>query len=350
MIRNRNGAGAGIISIPSPSLKLSFTSNQYPNPNPNPNCGTITSMVVSSAMVALFLHHFMLPPSTPVVPVQAESSYVGSLSVKVDKQLFAATVPRGTRRVPMLVLSLTASCEADVHVDSLTLKRVGMGNSLDIAAVYAMSGTRRISRARTVSRRDGLLQLRLNRFIVPACMTIPVEVQADFSTDAAVAGEHRLRLQSVDAGEAHTTVSPSRMPVIRRTAGPLLGIIEVEYLQINTPIRFGSNRTVSRIKLTANRDNNHAISAIRFTNDGSARGDSLQNLRIETSRDGQISHTAASLDGSSVYLKIKPPLILRQNQSRTLLLKTDIMSGVNKTIQFVIEEPSDIVSNIVRRR
>jgi len=309
-------------------------------------------MVVASTMVALFLHHFT-PPEQSVLPRTSISSVQGVLTVRESNGGIITSVPRGSQRIPMLTLSLGASCRADVTVDAVNVKRVGLGDRSDITAIYAMSGVRRLSRANSIPRRSGEVQLRLRQFTIPACEQREVDILMDLSPDAAVAGEHRIvldRPNAIDAGASQVVYQRGQQRVARRTAGYSQGSIEFEYKNTTVNARFGQNQELSKFSLNADNRDSHAISAIRLTNNGTAKSQHIRNLHIDTGRNVRISKILPRMRGDIAYIEFDPPLILKKNQSRVFTLRGDIIGSTYRNIRFVLEESSDIVSRVIRRR
>ncbi|MDD5469806.1 MAG: hypothetical protein PHO92_03350 [Candidatus Peribacteraceae bacterium] len=312
-------------------------------------------MIVSSALVSLFLHQVTLPRGEPAIPatgIVAEQR-TGTLSVRTEDAALISSIAAGSQRVPMLAVSLAASCEADVPVVALTVVRSGLGAHADIQAVYAEEGGRRLSSARTVDSRDGSVQLRLRNFAVPACEARTVRVLVDFSPDAALAGEHRLLLapvSPVDAGDASVTVQESVLPLVRRTAGSVRGSVDLSMRDVSQRISYGEQRRVARFLLSARGREWQEVRAIRFTNQGSARGSDLQNLSVVTSTGKRISGVAAALEGDSVSIVFNPPLLLSPGQERVLELRADVRASIRKTIRFTVEEPSDVIARPARQR
>ena len=312
-------------------------------------------MIVSSALVALFLSDFLLLQqrySAPPTPAQSSQVESGQLTVTAGSSDTVTSIARGSTHVPMLSLTFAASCDADVSVNSIDLRHVGLGSQQDIDAVYAVSGSQRISNASSISTRDGQFQLRLRRFVIPACEERTLEVHADFVEDAAVAGEHRIVLASqmpVDAGTARVTVQQTSAAALHRTVGYSQGSVTVEVLPLLQRIRYGSDRVVARVRLTA-QDEDQVLSAIRFTNEGSAHGSDLQQLFLATNGGERVSGFASSLEGDQVFLTLSPPFFLEENEQYMLELHADVHVGSSTTVGFSVEEPADVVSRVVRGR
>ena len=310
-------------------------------------------MVVSSLLVAYSLHHFApalqaQEYSVPAVTVAAEQS-IGSLTVTSSGAERTRTIPPGAQHVPMLHLYMQASCDSAVTLEALNLQRRGLGDRRDIQSLYAVSGYQRLTRLRGVTSKDGSVQLRFRRLTIPPCQTLDVQILADFQPDSAVSGQHALVLRSVETDavvrfQEDATIAPVR------TAGITQGTIRATMLPLHGRVRVGGRRIVARLQLRAEGQGNHMVSAIRFTNAGSARNADLQNLYIQSGYRSSVFTVVPSMIGDTVTVPIQPPLQLSRGQSRIVTLRADVASGARRTLRFILEEPSDIVSTYSRRR
>lgn len=274
----------------------------------------------------------------------------GSLAVTATL-LGSASIPPGAQRVPMMHLTMGAGCDAPVTVESISLQRKGLGSHTDIDAVYALHRHQRISRARTISQKNGMVTLRTRRFTIPACHTEEVTIAVDIAEEASPASEHRLELshEGLVTDAARVSVQRRRDNGIRRTAGRAVGQVALEFLQLNKRVRYGTNQEVSRFTLEADSRDDHLLHAITLVNKGSASDDDLQNLAVAF-RHRHVSTVAPSLTGDRVRLTFDPPLLLKKNKKRTFSLRADVRASRSRTIRFLIEEEGDIEAEPLRGR
>jgi hypothetical protein len=290
-----------------------------------------------------YIHHKFNTPRTVAV---------GSLTVSAN-QIGTQSIPRGATRVEMLRVHLEASCAADVPIHSLTLQRRGLGFNTDISGIYAVSGGRRLTRSYPISRKDGLIDLRFRNFEIRACDNETITILADFSSSASIAGEHRIEIESfrdIDAGGAHVEFSTSFSDPVRRTASRSIGTVTVEKLNLSRNVKYGANRMIGRFLLRADRTDNHRINAITFTNDGTASGEDLQNVYLETSGGAHLTLTTERFYGDQVRLQFNPPLLIKKNQRRRVNVRADVRGGASRSIKLVVEELGDVESEVVRGR
>ena len=308
--------------------------------------------MTSTLLLAMFLHYYNVEGTLAPPPAYRELRQVelpGSLTISVTP-VVGGSVPSGAQRVPVLDIAFAASCDADVPVREITIQRKGMGDYRDIRAVYAMDGLSRISRAHELQRRDGVVTVRLGSLAVPACSTKTITIMADFESDADIAGEHRFVLEKPSDVDAGSPVKRLRLLAERERAdlrtivADQTGNISVTYLPLLRRVTYGPRRQVMRFVLKADGIDDHRILAITLTNEGKARDLDLQNIFLPGTK------VAASLDGDRVRLEFDPPLILRKNQDRLMILRASVLASRSKTIQFVIQEPSDVEAEVVRGR
>lgn len=258
------------------------------------------------------------------------------------------SVPRGALRVPFLQLTLTATCENDVPVRSVEIRHTGNGDTADIRSVYAMIDGVRVSDVRTPSStKEGRVTLRLRGVTVPACGVKQLMIVADMEADAAVGGEHFFILETADGLDVdgmsvrYTDVKPTTMPSVRTTPATS-GTVNVAFLELRKPVRYGANRTVSRFTLKAQDKDLQALS-MTLTNDGSASDADLRNLSLVTSSGERVTKIESKMDGDVVTLTFDPPFKLEKNASKLLELRADIRSSRKRTIRFTLDELSDLL-------
>jgi len=309
--------------------------------------------VIASLLALTVLSTLSTSPARTVVPGSSGERQAITLTVEpVRGAEGAVSVPLGAQRVSMLTLRMTAACGGDVPVTAVTVEHRGLGSAADIDAVYAMSDGRRLSRGMQIADRLGTVQLRLQRFSVPACSTKEVGIFADFSNSAAITGQHRFSVASasdIDALPARVLLLSERVGALRQTVGEPVGTITVAYLSVQKPVYYGSDRTVARFTLTADQTADHDLIAITLTNDGSARNRDLRSLSLYASGK-RVTQVAESLDDDRVRLVFGPALSLQRGQQRVFTLHADVRASIRKTIQLLIEEPSDIEAKAAEGR
>lgn len=283
--------------------------------------------ILAAALLALFV-----PAHAASISLQAEVT-----------QMAPTSVPRGAQRVPFLSIELHADCDDDVAIRALTLKRTGLGRAADIERVYAFEGANRVTRAAMLNR-SGEVSLRFPKgLVVKACAKRTLVIAADIDAEADSGGQHAFRLASVTSNGLNVHIveaGPTRVPGSITPSS--VGAVSVTVEGANTPLRYGSNRTLARVRLEADGEVDQEIHSILLTNDGKATDKDLRNLRLENRKGTALTGIAAAMDGDAVRLTFDPPLRLDRNDEMLLELKGDIRASNRRTVRFVIEEPSDL--------
>ncbi|MBI3619434.1 hypothetical protein HY213_05385 [Candidatus Peregrinibacteria bacterium] len=247
-----------------------------------------------------------------------------TLCVSVFPPSTGGVVPQGAQRVPMLTLHLQASCGAPVMISGLTLRHVGFGAVSDLQSVYALAGVRRISRGLSVSARDPL-HLRVGGVTVPACESLDLTVDADFSSTAQAAAEHGFALVSVEtSGTAVVSlVAQQTLPVRNIVPSATSATITAQLLPVLTSIEYGANMVVARLSLASTGTDDQQILAITFHNDGSASDHDLQNFFLETNSGERVSQIVPQMDGrSSAFHSIPRSFLPAANSSSSISAPT----------------------------
>lgn len=261
-----------------------------------------------------------------------------------------ASIPLGAQRVLMQTVTLSASCEADVTVSSITVTHASAGDARDIEHVYAMENDRRISRVTSFSGSDSRATLRMPSFVIPKCGKRIIRILADFSVDAAAQGEHSVFISSwEDVTTSATTINAKLSSNLgaSRVAPVSKGSIDIEYLPVLTSTTYGANRTLLRMRLTA-KGEAQLIRSVTLTNDGKARDTDMRRLSLGT-RDETLTDVLPSLSGDKATFTFDPPLRLDRGEDILLLLTGDVRASRKQTIKFTVEETSDIITEDARR-
>ena len=269
-------------------------------------------------------------------------SVASAAMVTVTQQGTVSTsAPLGAQRAVFIEATIKAECDADVTVSSIDVKHRGLGEASDLVRVYLTDDVTRLSHTKSLSSSDRSATLEfVQPLVVKKCTTKRIQVRGDFSSEAAVAGEHGMLIESVvaDAPVVLSSDGSSRI-----TARPLRkGVVSAAFLPLTKGVLFGKNRTVARIRLEADNIANHTVSAITLTNLGKARDTDLQNIGLYDRSGTAYTTVAPSLEGNIVRLTFTPALKLSSRSSVLLEVRADVLASKKKTIRFVVEEQSDI--------
>lgn len=297
------------------------------------------SFIISSLAILRFLQ--------PASASAAVNSQQMLLTVRVEPVQNIRSVPRGGQRIPMLTLEFSNERSPLVSVHSVQLHHEGLGSTKDVKSVYALFGNARISKATTVFTSDGEVRVSFTPSIkLSRGQSRTVTIALNLSESALAGSEHRLVVRAaedVDAGGTRVDLLSEKSSISRiRTVPPVRGVIVVEYLKLPRIVQYGPNQTVARIRLTADKVDDHWLREITLTNDGKARNSDLQNLILQSSRGVPLAPTVASLTNDIVTFGFDTPVMLRKNDSIVLVIKAEVLASRDKTIRLILEEPADL--------
>ncbi len=292
----------------------------------------------------MFMKRILL--SALVLVLSAVPAFASAATLTVGAtQLEVGSVPKGAQRVQFLSLAFRAACDAPVTIESMVVVHTGLGDPSDISRVYVMDGRRRLTRARGFDTSDQTANLRfIPRLTLKACEEREVSVVMDISADADAAGEHGIMVEFPHDILTDATVSLSSK--IQESAAVVrpktTGSVNVAFLSLTQPLKFGAGRTLARFRLEADGEANQQVHSITLTNAGKATDADLKNLRIQNRKGDVLTNVAATMDGDHVHLTFDPPLTLDRNDEILLELKGDIQASRRRTVRFMVEEPSDL--------
>jgi hypothetical protein len=260
-------------------------------------------------------------------------------------------VPQGASRVPLLTVRLQAPCGRDIPVTALTIKHGGLGATSDFLRIYAMEGSDRKSAAQPLPSR-GDLRLRLRNVTVPACGMTTLALLGDLSTTAQASGEHVFTVTgaATATGSVTVTTTANAASLLRVAPKANQPSVTIEFKPILTSVYYGDARIVSRFLIKGGKTTDQVVQSITFTNDGSARDTDLRNLYVETSSRSRLTDIVPQLDGKMLRVTFSPPLSLSRNEEKMLQLRADVRASYTRTIDFTIDEPSDVEATEARGR
>lgn len=265
-----------------------------------------------------------------------------SLSLRASQPSLTGSIPQGAQRIPVLTVTLSASCGRDVTLTSLSLRHTGLGDPTDILRIYALNGIARASRVAAVSSTYPSA-IRFSSFVIPACGTQTLTIAVDLARQASAGGEHRFTLVGATATAPVSIVAssatPGRLTVTPHTTAPA---VSAEFKPLTGEFNYGAQQLVAQLLLTSASNGDQQITAITFTNDGSAQGSDLQNLQLQTAGGLPLSAPLQAMSNRTARIVLSPPLTLASHETKFVQLRADIRASRSHTIRWMIDQPSDI--------
>ena len=309
-------------------------------------------MNISSALLIAAMIFDFLPTAGSLSSATHAASGAGELTAIVSESR-GGTVARGATRVEVGTLTLSASCDADIKVESVDLLHEGLGSHADIRAVYLVEGFRRVTRARQFDAKSNEATVRATSIVVPKCEALKLSILVDIRSDASASGEHSVTLKGTDA--IHSSAAKTTIQVGDSTerviASPYTdGTVTLNFLPLLTRPMYGKVETVARIQVHADAKSNQLLKKITLTNRENARDMDLQNFSLQT-RDGTVlTGPALRMHGRTVTLEFTPSFLIERSQTVLLYLKAEVRASITKKINFELEEPADLLAVPARNR
>lgn len=288
-----------------------------------------------------------------LAPVAAGAT---GIDVTVFQTQHTRTIAPGSQGIVFATIQLQNRSPESTHLESIGVTHRGLGASADVTGVYlaAIDGQRLSSVVPFNGDQHAELRLR-PRLAIAAGTTATVTVRGNLSPQAAVSGLHRLEVRRTDIVatvpvESFTTQVLAADPVTPSTDS---AAISVSYPALTAVPVYGRQRTVGRLQLSNTGTRDVALEALTITNAGTARGTDIMNLVLVTNRGQVLTEPAAKLAERSekaARLSFTTPFLLRRGDQVTLGIRADLLASRRRTVQLLIESPSDITARRSTRR
>lgn len=280
------------------------------------------------------------------VVIKADAKAQPTLTVTDISPTGSISLPQGGQRITMQTLSFAASCDRPIAVRNIAVHHQGPGDTSDIAGVYVMRETERLSKSIVFASRNRIAIVPIRSLTIAPCETAIIEIMMDISENASVGGGHAIGIvdaNDVDAGTARIIWKP-RLPARAPTTSPAsLGAVDATYptLAFDSTL-FGKQRLLLRLQLKSSAAHAQLLSAVTLTNDGKARDADVRSLFMTTSNGVRVTKIEPMLTGNWVRIVFDPPFLLQRNAATLLILRGDVVSSRRRTIHFILEQPSDV--------
>lgn len=262
-------------------------------------------------------------------------------------------IPRGASRVQLLPLDFRASCgEDDVRVKRIRVQHTGLGDTDDIKGIYLLKGYRRLSRSTRFNSSKKEVVLRMRNLIIPACERVRVYVAVDFKRTSVVGGQFLLEVSAVQDISSTADVVEGAFPLRTMPAKSSITPQPVGVLTF-TPLRVSSirpvmNELLAKFRIEADIEAHQILYAITLTNKGTARDDDLRNLYLTRLNGRALTPVVKKMDGDTVTFRFSRPYLVKRSNKILFQLRGNAYTS-RKTVNFILEEPSDISADPSRR-
>ena len=252
-------------------------------------------------------------------------------------------VPQGAVAVNMVSYDLTASCSDSVSVSRMLMIHEGAGSRSDIDSVYVSIDGTRVSSTKSINSDEEANITISPALMIPACATVQVDIAADFNTGVTPGGEHRFALYSADDVRSNAKSVTMNGPLTGETfevATVPAGIVQFKYNSVSpsTTDIGEEDVTVADFEVKASSDEDVTFMSITLEQDGTISSDDLTNLNLYRGS----TKVAGPVEMMGDYVTFMVNEYIDSSDSEDYEVRADILDGAGDTIQFSLEETSDL--------
>lgn len=257
----------------------------------------------------------------------------------------SATIPSNATSVPLMKFNVTASNDGDVTIDSITAKRVGVGDYNKISSVFLYDGDNRLTNARSITS-DNTIDFSGISLVISKGMTKTLTVKGNIS--ATGSGEHAIQIPTASSIMlvGGGTVSGS-FPITGNTmtlSSVDAGTVTVDNSGTLTNPTIGDmGATVAQFKVTAGTEDIW-FKSITLKNVEDLTTSLMSNFKLSNgTTDVPVTYT---VNGRRVSLTIASPIKILNGANKIFTLKADISSAAekNKKVEFIVENSADVLA------
>jgi len=232
----------------------------------------------------------------------------------------AKTIPSQATGVVMAKYNLTAANDGAITLNSLTLKRNGVGSPSEFSKVYLYDGLTRLTNGRTVSSSDNTATFNNIGWMIAAGTTKTLSVVVDVA-DLTSAGNHSFSIESASAVGASSATVTGAFPMtgnIMSFNTTDVGLVDVEGNNTYTVKAGETNVELGRFTVYVNNTEDAQMTGITLYN---GNRDVLSNLKLY--RDSDLVSTGVK-NGSYFTFTLDTPYDITKGESVAFTVLGDI--------------------------
>jgi len=291
-----------------------------------------------------------------------------SSTINVDKGLSAESVGGGltitlapstpasglvvgnAARVPFTRVNLTASSDADVTVNSLTVLRGGPSSDSNFAGVVLLNGDTSLQIGNYKTLNSNHQAVFDNDFIVKAGTTLPLVIAGNMNPVATYNGGGEvitLGLVSIDTNGTVTGSLPVTGNAMTKNGTLAIGSLTIANGGLNPADQTKNigtdNYIFSSIKMTAGSAEDMHITHVIWDQNGTSADADVANLELVV--DGAVVASVANPSDKKVNFDLSvTPIVIAKGNNKEASIRGDILSGSARTIDFDIRKNTDVVA------
>ncbi|MBN1584816.1 hypothetical protein JW899_00400 [Candidatus Uhrbacteria bacterium] len=266
----------------------------------------------------------------------------GSLTAMLSSgQPVGGTIPGKATGVAMVKVDVKNNSTSAITLDSMTVRRTGVGSYADFSYVYAYEGSNRLTTGRTINSSSNEATFGGLNVTLAAGETKTLWVSADMGTGTA-GNQNSIQVVSITAGAVAVSGLPVSGPVFT-LAGATVGAITIAANGSFVNAEAGSNAKVAEFQLSASSSEDVMLNKVALYYTGTTARENLSNLTLK-----QAGVTVATATGISVKdlatFPLNAPFKLEKGSSRVFQVYADISGNAraDETVAFYLDNASDL--------
>ena len=294
-----------------------------------------------------------------------------SSTINVDKGLSAESVGGGltitlapstpasglvvgnAARVPFTRVNLTASSDADVTVNSLTVLRGGPSSDSNFAGVVLLNGDTSLQIGNYKTLNSNHQAVFDNDFVVKAGTTLPLVIAGNMNPLSGTGSYNgggeviTLGLVSIDTNGTVTGSLPVTGNAMTKNGTLAIGSLTIANGGLNPADQTKNigtdNYIFSSIKMTAGAAEDMHITHVIWDQNGTSADADVANLELVV--DGAVVASVANPSDKKVNFDLSvTPIVIAKGNNKEASIRGDILSGSARTIDFDIRKNTDVVA------
>lgn len=253
---------------------------------------------------------------------------------------------------PFTKFVFSASTAGSVTVRTVKLHRTGISADTDFSNVYLYDGGVRVGDSASFSSGIVTINDASGLFTVPAGGSKEITVKADMTNSSTSIAGKTFRF-GIDAATDITSDASSVSGAFPMNGSYMTGaqVTDLATFDIDTYTSFPAtidpgvtDRELWRFNMVSS-NWDVAVDYLRLTVVGTIAVGDLTNIKLEVAG-VQIGNTVASLNASkeAVFDMTSNPYVVTAGQTKTVIVKGDVVGGTNRAFKFTFQKMADIVA------
>lgn len=281
-----------------------------------------------------------------VVVVKQGNSLQASLAVTNP---VGDTFPKGAQKVAFTSIDLKPM-SGDITVQSLKIRRTGVGASSDFSGVYGVINGVRVTNKTVISVQNDIATLTfLKPLVVKAGTKATVQITGDIKAAATAGAEHSFYVELPTDIVSNATTVKGVFPLKGKTfriGAVSSGVVSIAYRAVApSTVPVGrTDLTIGAWDLSVNSTEDQTLYSMTIQNTGTGSDGDFSNIAIVRADGTALTKRAASTVNGYATLVFDPPFTILKGNLVTMRVIADINSGVGKKIRIRFDQASDVFS------